>query len=325
VINSLVITTINKVRKEVIEFSKIPNWNLIVVGDKKTPSPWNLKNVIYLSHDKQEKLFPKFSKILPWNIYSRKNIGYLVAIKNKSKVIGETDDDVFPHSNYPPNISKIKKIEIISGAKFINIYKRFTDTHCWPRGYPLEFINSDLKVKKFVKKIFCPIQNSIIDRDSDFDAVYRLVTNKEVKFKKNGEYAIDKGSYCPLNSQNTFFHPEAFLLLYMPSVQPRVEDILRGYIAQRIIWEIGGNVVFSATTAFTSNRNKHDYLKDFKNELPLYLRIPELIKILDSLSLSKNLGKSLIKVYKALRKKGFVDHREVKLVEAWVSEVEKII
>lgn len=324
---SLVITTIFPPRIDVLKFSKVKDWNLIAVGDKKTPKDWHVDNVTYFSPQEQEKIFPKFSKVLPWNIYARKNMGYLYAMKQQSEIIGETDDDVSPYKNFPPDINKQKKIPVLSGDKFVNIYKYFGGVSSWPRGYPLNYLNKKQTIKEKIKKVNGYIQNSVIDQDSDFDAIYRLISDKSVKFKRSGEYALAKGTYCPLNSQNTFFHKEAFPILYIPSqVNPRVEDILRGYIAQRILWELGGNLVFSYTTTYTNDRNAHNYMKDFKSEIPLYLYTEKLIRTLDSLSLSKDLGKSLIKVYKTLGKdEEIVGKDEYKIVEAWVREVEKIL
>lgn len=323
---SIVITTIFPPRPDVYAFSKIKDWQMIAVGDLKTPSDWNVKNVIYLSPKNQKQLFPKFSAILPWNIYARKNMGHLYSIKEKFSVITDTDDDVSPYKNYPPDIKKNKKTTVLSGSKFVNIYKYFGGGSSWPRGFPLTYLTKKSTIKEKTKKINAYIYNSVIDQDSDFDAIYRLISDKPVKFKRSGEYALEQGTYCPLNSQNTFFHKEAFPLLYIPSyVNQRVEDILRGYIAQRILWELDGNLVFTKTTTYTNSRNAHNYLKDFELELPLYLKTEKLITLLDSLSLSKDIGKSLIKVYTALAKEEFVKKEEVMLVKTWVNEVEKYL
>jgi hypothetical protein len=322
--NALVITTINPPRKEVVAFSKLSDWNVICVGDKKSPKKWHANNVTYLSVIDQEKLFPQFSKLLPWNVYGRKNIGYLFAIKNKFPLIGETDDDVLPYENFPPLLNKNGKAVLLHGAKFLNIYKRFNKGNSWPRGLPLDSIKNEGIIKKNNADVYSPIQNSVIDCDSDFDAIYRLTSNKPVKFYKRGKFALEKGAYSPVNSQNTFFYPEAYALLYMPSyVNPRVEDILRGYIAQRILWEINGRITFNYTTAYTKNRNFHNYLNDFKNELPLYLETKKIIDLLDSLSLFSDINRSLIKVYSELAKAKFVRKEESRLAKAWVKEVEK--
>lgn len=320
----IVITTINPPRDEIYAFSKFSDWQLICIGDRKTPKNWKVDKVIYLNPTDQNKEFTDFSKIIPWNIYGRKNIGYLYAIKNNAHVIADTDDDVFPYDTYAPDINKRKKIVELSGAKYINIYKYFTKLPCWPRGFPLEYINKKIVIKEKIKKIYAPIQNSVIDKDSDFDAIYRLISNKQVTFKKEGEFALAKGTFCPVNSQNTFFYPEVFPLLYIPFfVNPRVEDILRGYVAQRILWEINANLVFMYPTAYTNNRNEHNFSNDFKSEIPLYVDTIRLTQLLESLTLSSDICRSLIKVYDALAKNGFVKKGETTLVKAWIKEIEK--
>ncbi len=323
---AIVITTINSPRKEITEFAKLKDWTLICVGDTKTPENWKHENAIYLSPSDQARLFPKM--LLPWNCYARKNIGYLYAIKEGAKVVMDTDDDVFYSSNFPPDISKNKKVSLIKGRKFINIFEVFGSKTSWPRGFPINYVNhvdSKKELKMTKENVFAPLQTSLIDDDSDFDAIYRLLYDKRVFFNKTGEYALAKGSYCPINTQNTFSYSEIFPLLYIPAfINPHVEDIWRGYIAQRLVWEIGGRVVFMHPTVYTSERNQHDYLKDFEHELPLFLQTNKLVAILDSLSLGSDLHKSLIKVYEELAKEGIMNKSEVAVVTSWIREIERL-
>ncbi len=51
-----------------------------IVADKKTPSNYTVtagpsSRAILLSTEEQERLFPAFSKLLPWNHFGRKNVG----------------------------------------------------------------------------------------------------------------------------------------------------------------------------------------------------------------------------------------------------------
>lgn len=327
---AIIITTINPPRDEIYKFSKIPGWKLVCVGDLKTPRDWKVDNVDYISPKMQEVLFPKFSKFFPWNMYARKNFGYLYAIKNGAKIICDTDDDVFPYENFPPKIDERKKARILYGKKFINVYKYFLKKKhkelVWPRGFPLEFIRDQEGIRGKDGEVYTPIQNSVIDQNSDFDAIYRFIFDKWLDLKKSGEFALEKGCYAPVNSQNTFTYKEAFPLLYLPVTAGfRVEDISRGYIAQRILWEMDAKMLFTYPTAYTSNRNAHDNLHDFKQEVPIILRTKLLIDILDSLSLNKDVTKSLLKVYKELVKRKFFSKEEFKIVTAWALELEKVL
>lgn len=46
-----------------------------------------------MSPEEQEQIDLDFVKILPWNSFGRKNIGYLYAIAKGAKVIFDFDDD----------------------------------------------------------------------------------------------------------------------------------------------------------------------------------------------------------------------------------------
>lgn len=327
---AIVITSINAPKDEMYQFAKIPEWKLVCVGDTKTPQDWYIENVDYLSPAEQDRLFPIFSKFFPWKMYARKNFGYLYAIKNGAQIIGESDDDMFPDKNYPPDVSLEKTVPVLSGEKFVNVYKYFLKNSVknpvWVRGFPLEFISNQAGVKQKTAKVVAPMQNSVQDKDSDFDAIYRFLYNDWLDLKKDAEFALGKGSYAPMNTQNTFTHPAAYPLLYLPATSGfHVEDIIRGYIAQRILWEMGGTVVFTYPTAHTSKRNPHDYLDDFRLEVPLFLNTKKLADILDSTSLSKDPLESLLKVYRVLVKNGFFPKEELPIVTAWVCEIEELL
>lgn len=323
---SIVVTTIHPPSEAVRLFSQLPGWNLISIGDQKTPKEWQIKGVEYLNPENQNKLFPEFSRLMGWNKYARKNIGYLSAIKKGAEVVAEIDDDIAPYKTYPPDISANKKIPVLEGDKFVNIYSFFGSDNSWPRGFPVGQIMKKQKLKNTIRTVYSPVQNSLLDQNGDFDAIYRLVSDKNIRYKKRGEFALDKGVYCPFHSGNTFWYPEAFVLLYMPAfVNPHVEDIWRGYIAQRLIWEINGHLTFIYPTVYTDQRNKHNYLKDFEYEIPMFLQTEKLIEILDNLSLSKDLAKSLIKVYTALIKEGIMRKEELSSVKEWVNQINALL
>ena len=78
---SLIITTINKPNSNIKSFSKgckKNNWDFVVIGDKKTPKNFKLTYGNYFNIQSQKKLNSKFARICPYNIYARKNIGYLI-------------------------------------------------------------------------------------------------------------------------------------------------------------------------------------------------------------------------------------------------------
>ena len=73
-------------------------WQFILIGDKKTPyiqMPFGE----YFNLERQKKLNLHFAKVCPENNYARKNVGYLIAMRDNDVII-ETDDDNYPKSNF---------------------------------------------------------------------------------------------------------------------------------------------------------------------------------------------------------------------------------
>ena len=70
-------------------------------------------------------------------------------------------------------------------------------------------------------------------------------------------------TWCPFNSQSTWWFPVAYPLMYLPSrVSFRMTDIWRGFVAQRCLWELGKGIVFHAAEV-VQRRNPHALLRDF--------------------------------------------------------------
>ena len=331
---SIIITSILKPTEAVKKISdkiiKLVNWNLIIVADLKSPKKYNIKKIKYLSIKKQKSSSFKLTKMLPFNSYSRKNIGYLEAIKDNSNVIIETDDDNLPYSNFFNKPELYIKSKILKSKKWINVYKLFSDQFLWPRGLPLNEINNKQRIlKKKERRLYTsPIQQSLSDHDPDVDAIYRLIYDKKIKFKKNLQFVLDKDNFCPFNSQNTVWFKIAFPLLYLPSTCSfRMTDIWRSFIAQRIMHENGWRLSFKSPSVY-QNRNVHNLMDNFIDEIEGYKRNNEFIDIIRNLKLKKgikNINKNFLFLYKNLTQKKFFTKEELILVQAWIYDIEKIL
>jgi hypothetical protein len=90
----IIITTINDPSPQILHYTNIIGWDLIIVGDSKTNNLlYKNINCIFLGIDEQKELFPSIFDKIPLNSYTRKMFGYLYAIKKKYKIIYDTDDD----------------------------------------------------------------------------------------------------------------------------------------------------------------------------------------------------------------------------------------
>ncbi|MEM6254355.1 MAG: STELLO glycosyltransferase family protein [Cyanobacteria bacterium P01_D01_bin.156] len=325
----IVLTSINSPTNAVKKISEIYNHHLIVIGDKKTPDPWALKNVSFLSVHEQQELGFNLTKKLPFNHYARKNLGYLSAIKYGAELIIDTDDDNFPKENWGIPDFCGNYLTTSKNLGFINVYKSFTDMHIWPRGFPLDLIQSATSILKPSDLDKCLVNigiwQGLADGDPDVDAIYRLVDNTPCFFQEREPIVLGKGTISPFNSQNTAFQKQLFPLLYLPSfVNFRFTDILRGLIAQPIMWLYDYQLGFTKATVI-QERNPHDYIKDFESEIPCYLNSCRVIDIVTkSISSSLSIPSNLYQAYEALLQANIVTRKEISLLSLWLKDLSEL-
>jgi hypothetical protein len=315
----IVVTTIQAPTEQLSKLAQIPGWHLLVVGDKKTPSDWHLEGAEYLSPERQLELGYEIVPLLPWNHYARKNIGYLYAIEHGANLIYETDDDNVPIGELSPCMQRGEILELDAKGKSFNIFAYYDRPEIWPRGFPLNQILERVPFTVTKKAVSVGIEQGLVNGDPDVDAIFRLTRASQVELGSKPPCALRTGLFCPINSQNTFFHPSAFVSLYLPStVSMRASDIWRGYIAQKVIWHQGLQVVFSGPNAF-QKRNDHSLMRDFALEQDLYLKAGELITFL-----SGTKSHSLINLYLDLVSLGYFQKEELKLVHAWLNDFKRV-
>lgn len=322
----IVITTIFRPTEAALKFSKLPGWHLVVAGDRKTPGDWAVPGATFLSAADQEASGYQVAKALPWNHYCRKMIGYVHAIKRGAQVIVDTDDDNLPKADwaFPPFEGEFPATA--DGLGFVNVYKLYTDMRIWPRGFPLQLLTSEKSVVKRSalgpKPCRVGIWQGLADGDPDVDAIYRLTDNTPCCFSDGPPVVLGKETLCPFNSQNTAYRRELFPLLYMPAhVTFRFTDILRGLVAQPILWAAGWRLGFTKATV-VQERNPHDYLKDFQSEIPCYLHAVAVIDAVKAaIKPEGSVGDNLHRAYRELVRVGIVPEKELPLLEAWLTDV----
>jgi hypothetical protein len=70
-------------------------------------------------------------------------------------------------------------------------------------------------------------------------------------------------------------------------------------------------------------RNEHNLLRDFSDEVPGYLHNGAMARALEELDLKigpQHLAENLLRCYQLLTDRGWVGKEELPLVEAWVSD-----
>ncbi|MGC2656851.1 MAG: hypothetical protein WA324_02665 [Bryobacteraceae bacterium] len=264
--------------RELAQQSGLPDNHFIAVGDRKSPANFELANCEYYSLAQQHETGFLTASAAPENNYSRKNLGYLLAIEAGCSVIRETDDDNRPGPDFFDVPSRRIRAPHIRGGGWVNIYsyysyQSFGDQPLWPRGFPLTELQTHPPIYDtlVVSDVYCPIQQGLVAGEPDVDAISRLVFGPRHLRFSGRSVALGEGSWCPFNSQNTTWWSDAFPLMYLPAhCSFRTTDILRSFVAQRIAWSQNWSIRFHESEVF-QNRNEHDLLIDFEQEVPSIL------------------------------------------------------
>jgi hypothetical protein len=305
--------------------------SLIVMGDKKGPVSFSLRYADFYSWDDQLKLPYEITSLLPAGHYVRKNLGYLEAIRRRAFCIYETDDDNTPAPNWAFR-QQHTRAQRVEARSWLNVFRLFSDHIIWPRGFPLELIRDphtfEHKGLAELDDFDCPIQQGLVDLHPDVDAIGGIIMDKEFQFQKSSSVWLPPGTWCPFNSQSTWWWPDAYPLMYLPSsCSFRMTDIWRSFIAQRCLWEFGCGMVFHAPEVI-HERNNHDLLCDFKEEIPGYLNNQRIVDLLSSIPLRQGktaIMENLLICYDRLVAAEIFDVREIGLVQMWCKDIARLM
>lgn len=331
--SSIIVTSINapnQVMRDIAAGAVSSDFDFIVIGDTKSPADFSLEGCRFLGIEDQLRTKLRFAETCPTRHYARKNIGYLLAMARGSELIVETDDDNFPRPEFFLKRSRSVSAAIATGLGWLNVYSYFSDATIWPRGLPLDQIHAERPQFEQlpIRTVDCPIQQGLADENPDVDAIYRLVLPLPQNFRADRRIALGRGTWCPFNSQNTTWWPDAFPLLYLPAFCSfRMTDIWRSFVAQRITWENGWHLLFHEPTVW-QERNEHNLMRDFADEVPGYLHNERICRTLEELQLAagvNHIGANLRRCYAALVEIEVVGAGELPLLETWLSDIEGII
>lgn len=326
---AVVVTSIaapNAVLRALAEGCRERGHRFFVIGDEASPADFRLEGCSFYGLAEQRATGFRTASLCPTRHYARKNLGYLLAMREGAAVIVETDDDNIPRADFWGARRRRQSVPTAGAAGWVNVYRYFTAEHIWPRGFPLEHVREappDFD-SLAVRDADCPVQQGLADVNPDVDAVYRLVARLPQSFRRDRRLALGRDSWCPFNSQNTTWWAAAFPLLYLPAYCSfRMTDIWRSFVAQRIAWENDWAVLFHEPTVW-QERNEHSLLRDFRDEVPGYLNNAAIAEALGGLSLragAAHLGENLLACYERLVSLGLVGAEELGLLAAWLGDL----
>jgi hypothetical protein len=329
---ALVVTSIaapNRALRELAEGAEANRWPFYIIGDVSSPSDFSLPGAQFLSVGQQLETGLATAQACPTRHYARKNIGYLLAMRGGASVIVETDDDNLPLPAFWKPRAFRQRVRVLRTGGWANVYTYFSNQPIWPRGLPLDAIQRPLPEFQSLPEedVHCLIQQNFADLNPDVDAIYRMALPLPFSLRKYRWVAISSDAWCPFNSQNTTWSREVFPLLYLPAYCSfRMTDIWRSFVAQRIASANGWPVLFGESTVF-QERNEHDLMRDFEDEIPGYLhnrKIGETLAAIDIKAGTAALHESLYLCYERLVAGGFLDPRELDLLRAWIADLNPV-
>jgi GDP-4-dehydro-6-deoxy-D-mannose reductase len=276
--------------------------------------------------------FPNLS--LFQNKLSVRNACFLYAVLNGARTIFEVDE------RFSASISsKLFEEDILHFSHGIssedsNVMNPLF--HCpsyWPRGLPLDCLKNKYFIEKNVESKIGVIQ--IIQ--SNFPDVDLLseITSHSLRCNislLSDRFSIPLRSFAPLSSSNIIFLEEAVWGVFLPnSLNPRVQDIWRGYIHQRLFWQENLQVGFFIDSTIKEFSKNGEFLKgrdleeSLEVESDLYFRTRHLIEALYRWKPKSN---SFLSNYEdlviTLCEEGFLIAEDVKLYQQWMLSLLKL-
>ena len=353
-----VLTTVVEPSQAVQRWVRVEGWCLVIIGDRRSLKVYETRwkpgegnnAVVYLSPKGQEALNNTFVKIVPWDTFGRKNVGYLYAIMHGASVIWDFDDDnllKFWVAGAAPE-GTLSIDAAIPGDQSAEILIREPHKHnfptynpypvlgaptlpSWPRGLPPSHIklpeSYDTQTKTYkVKHESVAVLQSLADHQPDLDAIYRITMPVPFSFKRSNEtkpLIVPKGVLTPYNSQATLHFEASFWALLLPiTVNRQVSDVWRSYIAQRLFWDVGLQVGFLARPLVVKEWNPHSSLRDLAAETDLYQKSEHLVEFLGRWEGKGNtLIERIQELWVTLYEHQFIEIEDITLLQRWLQSL----
>lgn len=338
--NWIVVAVSGPPTEEVHALAKLPGWKIVAIGGSESPSDWNVTGIIYLTLQQQTALGYRIIPHLPTSSSIRKSVGYLFAIQHGAKKIYDADENAsvlggdlnnaFDLELNGANSRKEPLLQYLSiqNRTCVNPYIHFGQRSVWPRGLPLSLVgNIDPEVsygQVFSGKQF--IQQGLAVGLPDVDSIFYRTRKSGIEpFVINFDshappVALPHGTLAPLNSLNTLFYSTAFWALMLPvSVSIRASDIMRGYWAQRLLWEIGGYLTIHPPSVHRIDRMVTPLYADEKD---LHKNVGGLTKFLVSWRSKKStLFQKALHLSHSMAEGGFWTAQDVVYTAAWLQDL----
>ena len=104
-------------------------------------------------------------------------------------------------------------------------------------------------------------------------------------------------------------------------------DIWKSFVAQRCLWELGTGVVFHAPEVW-QERNVHDLMRDFNDEVAGYQQNDRIAQLLESTELipgPDHVRENISRCYRELVHHEIFPEKELQLVDTWLRDLSELL
>ena len=290
----IVTTTINPPTEAINKYCAKEGWDMIIVGDKKTPHDefYALaaanSHVTYMDPNTQDAKYHELSNVIGWNCYERKNIGFLEAYNRGYEIIANVDDDNIPYEHWGAEVYVGQLVTVDEYDSDYKVYDPLMNTNrsdMWHRGFPLDKVKDRNTSYRGKTTIRCLVQADLWDGEPDVDAICKLTKDYNVKF--NNFEPFTSRNIMPFNSQNSFIHRD-YLPYYMMLLDTeRMADIWGSYVAQKMFNSDDPYVIIHPATVYHARPDNpspcatgdgRSYIEDFRVETQGYLAASDFLE-----------------------------------------------
>ena len=342
-----ILTTVNSLYPtDISNILSRTHWNLIVLGEKETPKNWSIRysssKLLYLSYEEQIQSGFSSARFIPVSSSAQRNVGYLIAIFCGAQQIYELTERIqIWDSKFEFHTKAVRSTDMpwlgfsVLRSNFINIYGMFGQPNIWPRGLPITEVQNILESgwssvrRNDHEHIYPYIQQQLVDYNPDIDSITRDLRRAQLKHtvfdQRRGPIALEPLTFSPYNAKSTFHHYESFWGLFLPiTVYPSNADIWRSFFTQRLLWDIGGHLIFLPINTTKRLKKKHTS-QHTKYEQIFNAEIADFVHFLSSWKTdASTLSERILQLMTSLIKADFLDESEYSAMRAWLNDLSSV-
>ncbi|MEH2110219.1 hypothetical protein [Nostoc sp.] len=305
--------------------------NFYVEGDLSTPAscreqvekytrqglPW-----YYFGPEEQNeflKPFPKLAAEIPWKTDNRRNIGFLMAYRDRCHTIIAIDDDNYPLKDWSflaGHSAVGQEASLLTAVGHDNWFNlcSMMEVQCpslgsgetvYARGFPYQRRHiACSQINAEISTGIVAINAGLWSGDPDVDAATRLVTRCIAKEKFTSDYLLAPNTLMPINTQNTGIIRDAIPAYYYVKMGhpvggmklDRFGDIFSGFFVQKCAQAVGHSIKVGSPVV-EHRRSPHNLYKDLWNELAGMVVIDDMLPLLETpLSPSQNYSDATVEL-----------------------------